>query len=147
MKKIVTGVALVCICVFSQLGCGSKKPALTVEEKALELHSRMLSVDTHCDTAFSLLREDWKIGDRHDSGERGSGKLDLPRMREGRLDAEFFAAFVGQGPRTEEGFARARSMSSDRLRGWSQTALALEWEAMMGASLTSRTSKKDMSEA
>ncbi len=29
-------------------------------------------------------------------------------MREGGLDAEFFAAFVGQGPRTPEGYARAK---------------------------------------
>jgi membrane dipeptidase len=29
-------------------------------------------------------------------------------MKEGRLDAEFFAAFVGQGPRTPEGYDKAK---------------------------------------
>ncbi|MCK7524054.1 MAG: hypothetical protein MZV64_43715 [Ignavibacteriales bacterium] len=29
-------------------------------------------------------------------------------MREGGLDAEFFAAFVGQGVRTPEGYAKAK---------------------------------------
>lgn len=134
MRKIVIVVALVCIFIFSQLGCGSKKPALTVEEKALELHSRMLSVDTHCDTAFSLLREDWKIGDRHDAGERGSGKIDLPRMKEGGLDAEFFAAFVGQGPRTEDGYARAKEralLAVDAVR-----TMTDEYSSVIGLGLT-----------
>lgn len=79
-----------------------------VEERARDLHRRILTIDTHCDTPFNLLREDWSIGDRHDPKERGSGKVDLPRMREGGLDAIFFAAFVGQGPRTPEGYARAK---------------------------------------
>ena len=29
-------------------------------------------------------------------------------MKEGGLDAEFFAAFVGQGPLTPEGYAKAK---------------------------------------
>ena len=88
-------------------GCTVKQTPQNVEAKARELHRRILTVDTHCDTAFSLLRTDWKIGDRHDPAQRSSGKIDLPRMKEGGLDAEFFAAFVGQGPRTPEGYTKA----------------------------------------
>jgi microsomal dipeptidase-like Zn-dependent dipeptidase len=79
-----------------------------VEEKARQLHQRILTVVTHCDTAFSLLRADWKIGDRHDPSLRASGKIDLPRMKEGGLDAEFFAAFVGQGHLTPEAYFKAK---------------------------------------
>ena len=39
--------------------------------------------------------------------------------------------------------ATARSMSSSRLRTWSATARALEWEAMTGASATAITSQLD----
>ncbi|MBE3126288.1 MAG: dipeptidase, partial [Acidobacteria bacterium] len=88
--------------------CNVAKTPLTVEQKARALHDRMLTVDTHCDTAFSLLRTDRKIGDRHDPSLRASGKIDLPRMKEGGLDAEFFAAFVGQGPLTPEAYAKAK---------------------------------------
>jgi membrane dipeptidase len=88
--------------------CHVAKTPPNVEAKARELHKKILTVDTHCDTAFSLLRTDWKIGDRHDPAQRNSGKIDLPRMKEGGLDAEFFAAFVGQGPLTVEGYARAK---------------------------------------
>jgi membrane dipeptidase len=94
--------------VLSAAGCGSKAPAPTVEDQARALHAHMLTVDTHCDTAFNLLRPDWKIRDRHDPQARTSGKIDLPRMKEGGQDAEFFAAFVGQGPRTPEGYAKAK---------------------------------------
>jgi membrane dipeptidase len=89
-------------------GCSVRQQPKTVEERARELHARILTVDTHCDTAFSLLRTDWKIGDRHDPALRASGKIDLPRMKEGGLDAEFFAAFVGQGPLNPEAYAKAK---------------------------------------
>jgi membrane dipeptidase len=89
-------------------GCRVAQKPAGVEERARALHRRILTVDTHCDTAFNLLRTDWKIGDRHEPGARTSGKIDLPRMKEGGLDAEFFAAFVGQGPRTPDGYAKAK---------------------------------------
>ncbi len=88
--------------------CSVRTESLSVEERARELHRKILTLDTHCDTAFALLRPDWRIGDRHDPTQRGSGKVDLPRMVEGGLDAMFFAAFVGQGPRTPDGYAKAK---------------------------------------
>jgi membrane dipeptidase len=108
MNKRWIGIVLTVVLGSVVAACTGAKTAPTVEEKARELHKRILTVDTHCDTAFSLLRTDWKIGDRHDPSLRRSGKIDLPRMREGGLDAEFFAAFVGQGPLTPEGYARAK---------------------------------------
>jgi membrane dipeptidase len=101
--------AVICLAlVLAALSCTVAKTPPNVEEKARELHKNMLTVDTHCDTAFSLLRTDWKIGDRHDPSLRASGKIDLPRMKEGGLDAEFFAAFVGQGPLTPEAYVKAK---------------------------------------
>ena len=89
--------------------CAVAKTPPSVEQRARQLHARILTVDTHCDTAMRLLTPGWKIGERHDPAERASGKLDLPRMKEGGLDAEFFAAFVGQGPLTPEGYERAKT--------------------------------------
>jgi membrane dipeptidase len=87
------------------------RPELTEEKltaKARAIHDRVLTVDTHCDTPSRLPGGTWDIGVRHEPGERASGKVDLPRMAEGGLDAEFFAVFVGQGERTEQGYARAK---------------------------------------
>jgi membrane dipeptidase len=80
----------------------------SLEAKARKIHDRALTVDTHCDTAMRLVSGNWDIGERHDPGLRDSGKIDLPRMAEGGLDVQFFAVFVGQGERTETGYARAR---------------------------------------
>jgi membrane dipeptidase len=76
--------------------------------KALRIHQRVFTVDTHCDTPFMLLEKDWDIGQYHQPGQRSSGCQDLIRMKEGGLDASFFAVFVSQGPRTENGHAKAK---------------------------------------
>ncbi len=94
--------------VLALAACRAVQTPPDIAAEARRLHREILSVDTHCDTAFSLLRKDWKIGERHDPALRASGKIDLPRMREGGLDAEFFAAFVGQGPLTPEAYAKAK---------------------------------------
>ena len=79
-----------------------------LREKALRIHQRVLTVDTHCDTPFMLLEKDWDIGKYHQPGQPGSGCQDLIRMKEGGLDASFFAVFVSQGPRTDDGHAKAK---------------------------------------
>jgi len=89
-------------------GC---RPELTKENlaiKARRIHDRVLTVDTHRDTASRLPAGTWDIGVRHEPGDRAGGRVDLPRMAEGGLDAEFFAVFVGQGERTEQGYIRAK---------------------------------------
>ncbi|MBC7349335.1 MAG: membrane dipeptidase [Candidatus Aminicenantes bacterium] len=88
----------------------------SLEQKAREIHKKMVTVDTHCDTAMMLLRGNWNPAERHNPEAPGSGKIDLPRMKEGGLDAEFFAAFVGQGPRTEQGYAQARKRTEELIQ-------------------------------
>jgi len=108
-KKIHLSV-LFCLTVF-MLFLASCRPELAEEDlaiKARRIHDRVLTVDTHCDTASRLPGGSWDIGVRHEPGDRAGGRVDLPRMAEGGLDAEFFAVFVGQGERTEPGFTRAK---------------------------------------
>jgi membrane dipeptidase len=88
--------------------CSSQEGEEDLLAKVVEIHEGVLTVDTHADTPSSMLRSDWDMGERHEPGQRRSGKIDLPRMKEGGLDAEFFAAFVGQGERTPEAYARAK---------------------------------------
>lgn len=78
------------------------------------LHDSLLTVDTHCDTPLRLVGGNFDMGLRHTTGQRGSGCVDLPRMKEGGLAASFFAVFVGQGPRTPEGNAAAK-FRADRM--------------------------------
>lgn len=80
-----------------------------------KLHERVLTIDTHCDTPLHMMNETWKIGERHEPGKSGSGKVDLPRMKEGGLDAQFFAVFVGQGKRTPAGYTKAQQRANQLL--------------------------------
>jgi membrane dipeptidase len=92
-------------------GCRDNSPE-ALKLTALKIHDRILTVDTHTDTPLNLLREGWDIGKRHETGVPGSGRIDLPRMRKGGLDAAFFAAYVRQGERTEDGYRRARERTN-----------------------------------
>ena len=72
-----------------------------ISRRAERFHDSFLSVDTHCDTPMRFFRGGFDPGVRN---ERGC--VDFPRMKEGRLDAEFFAIFIGQGPRTPEAYEK-----------------------------------------
>ncbi len=109
-RKILIRSLVLCFFAFVlfQAGCRPEPAEEDLAVQARLIHDRVLTVDTHCDTASRLPGGNWDIGVRHNSGDRASGKVDLPRMVEGGLDAEFFAVFVGQGERTEQGYDRAK---------------------------------------
>lgn len=77
--------------------------------KALAIHDRVLTVDTHADTPLRMIQPDFDMAERHDPNESGS-KVDYPRMKEGGLDAIFFAAFVAQDIRDDDGNSRAKAL-------------------------------------
>ncbi|MEO1099904.1 MAG: dipeptidase, partial [Bacteroidota bacterium] len=77
--------------------------------RALEIHNRVLTVDTHADTPLRMIEPGFDMAERHDPNETGS-KVDYPRMKEGGLDAIFFAAFVAQDIRDDDGNTRAKAL-------------------------------------
>ncbi|MEM7280462.1 MAG: dipeptidase [Pseudomonadota bacterium] len=77
--------------------------------RALEIHDRVLTVDTHADTPLRMIEPGFDMAERHDPNETGS-KVDYPRMKEGGLDAIFFAAFVAQDIRDDDGNNRAKAL-------------------------------------
>jgi membrane dipeptidase len=119
MKKALTVFILLFNFFFLFIAC-SKGPVnlseQSLEERARSIHRKIMTVDTHCDTAMMLLRGNWNPAERHDPKVPRSGKIDLPRMIEGGLEAEFFAAFVAQGPRGEEGYARAKRRAEELIQ-------------------------------
>ncbi|MFA5496934.1 MAG: dipeptidase [Bacteroidales bacterium] len=56
---------------------------------AKELHEKILVLDSHCDTPIFLRRKGVDIGQRLQTGH-----VDLVRMKEGGVDASFFAIYV-----------------------------------------------------
>jgi len=110
-KNLVFCLGLIIISGFSLSVCRKTPDEESLKARAREIHERVLTVDTHCDTPSQLLRPDWDIGLRHDPGKRENGQVDLPRMKEGGLDAAFFAVYYGQEERTPEGYARAEEQA------------------------------------
>ncbi len=75
-------------------------------EKALKIHQKVLTIDSHTDTPLWFARGEFDLTVAHDGREHGS-RVDFPRMKQGGLDAVFFAVFLGQGDRTPEGHQSA----------------------------------------
>jgi len=97
-------------------GCSSlSTDDVSVEARAAEIHADVLTIDTHVDTPLRLVRSDFDPGQLHDARQDG-GKVDFPRMTRGGLDAIFFAIFTGQGQRSPEGNARAKTKALQRFK-------------------------------
>jgi membrane dipeptidase len=65
------------------------KSADDISAKARALHFDSIVVDTHDDTTQRLLDPKFDLGVRH-----SDGNVDIPRMREGGLDAIFFSIWI-----------------------------------------------------
>ncbi|MDR1556679.1 MAG: gamma-glutamyl-gamma-aminobutyrate hydrolase family protein [Tannerellaceae bacterium] len=74
---------------------------------AKEIHERILSVDTHTDTPLWFRMPGFNIAERERS------RMNLPKMEEGKLDAVFLAAFIGQGKRDEASLQKATDRVSE----------------------------------
>ncbi len=76
-------------------------------KKTARLHQRILTLDTHADAPIMLQKEGFDIGVAHDT-KRDNSQIDFPRMKQGGMDAMFFAVYLAQGPRTPAGHAEAK---------------------------------------
>jgi membrane dipeptidase len=85
MSKVLCAIVLATpVVVFTQA------PADAISPRAKQLHDRAIVVDSHDDTTQRLI-----FGKAFDIGKRNpNGNVDIPRMREGGLDALFFSIWV-----------------------------------------------------
>ncbi len=74
-----------------------------LRERAAKLHREAIVVDTHNDVTSPITDEGYDLGARDTSGRI---QTDIPRMKEGGLDAEFFAIYVSAKYAKEGGAAR-----------------------------------------
>jgi len=109
--------------VFPLGGFSKNKQGIDAErllKRAAAIHDKVLTVDTHTDTPMRLVRGEYDLGTVHDPQDRGS-KIDFPRMKQGGLDAVFFAIYVDQGPRTPEGNEKAKQKALETFNVIQQT--------------------------
>ncbi|MEZ7980177.1 MAG: dipeptidase [Myxococcota bacterium] len=69
------------------LACASLTPADD------DLHFSSIVVDGHSDTTPRFADPDWNFGERHSDTD---GDMDLPRIREGGLDVQFWSVYTGK---------------------------------------------------
>jgi membrane dipeptidase len=107
MKKAVSVLLVIGGLIIANLGF-SEVP----EKRVAEVHEKALTVDTHCDTPMAMLDDDFDIGVKNSPPQ---SRVDFPRMKEGGLDAMFFAAFTGQRERTVENTEKAYKMANNMI--------------------------------
>jgi membrane dipeptidase len=72
-------------------GCAEEPEAAADAALAVALHRDAIVIDGHSDVTPLLEDPEWSFLERHADGHQ-----DLPRMREGGLDAQFFSIYVGR---------------------------------------------------
>lgn len=88
--------------------CGQPDTKDKSVKKALRIHKKVLTVDSHTDAPIDLFMSTASLLKNDISGD-DAPKVDLDKMQKGGLDAVFLAVFIGQGPRTPEGNAGAKA--------------------------------------
>jgi len=68
---------------------------------AKDIHTRILSVDTHTDTPLWFTRGNFSVG------MRKGNQVSIQKMEEGKLDAQFLAVFLAQKERDEASSKKA----------------------------------------
>jgi membrane dipeptidase len=85
-------------------GCGSGGETFVATEQAVaRLHRSAIVVDTHSDTTPRFQDPQWKFSERHALGD-----MDLPRIRQGGLDVEFWSIYMGERPEPGSALREAR---------------------------------------
>ena len=108
MKQF-TGIILFVLCAFSFNALKAQNELMAVADS---LHHTFISIDTHNDASIRINNPD-----RSSSSATRRVQVSFPLMKQGGLDVAFFAAYVGQGPRTAEGHQKAFEDVDFQLKG------------------------------
>ena len=84
-------------------------PDAALVAKARAIHDRVITLDTHVDIDPGEF-----AGKARNYTERLDSQVNLPKMEAGGLDAAFFIVYVGQGPLTADGYARAYAQAVEK---------------------------------
>ena len=75
------------------LACAACAAPAPERDASLALHRDAIVIDGHSDTTPWFQDPEWHFDERH-----ADGTEDLPRMREGGLDAQFWSIYLGETP-------------------------------------------------
>jgi membrane dipeptidase len=106
--------------------CSGQQRGEFDDDLALQLHRNALVIDGHADTTPYFEDPDWRFDQRHAPGET---HVDLPRLREGGVDAQFWSIYLprreGDGRAVREALERIDAVHGMVERHSERVALAL----------------------
>jgi membrane dipeptidase len=109
MPKRILALAILSACglvswpvAFSQSPSSATEDA-KLRERAMKLHREAIVIDTHNDITSAITNDGFDMGAKDTSGKN---QTDIPRMKEGGLDADFFAIYVAASYARNGGSAR-----------------------------------------
>lgn len=85
----------------------AQSPDAALIAKARAIHERVITLDTHVD----IDPRNFVAGPKGYASALDT-QVNLPKMEKGGLDAAFFIVYVGQGPQTPEGYAKAYAQAT-----------------------------------
>ena len=85
----VTGLVAIASACATPTPLSTSAPAVDADR----LHFDSIVIDGHSDTTPKFENPDWSFGQRHDVSD---GAMDLPRIREGGLDVQFWSIYMGK---------------------------------------------------
>lgn len=98
-------ISLLSLTLFAVTGAAQASTDAKLLQKAKDIDKRILTFDSHVDLPF----------DYPGAAADGKTQLDLPKVERGPLKGAAVAVFVPQGPRTPEGYAKAREEAAKKI--------------------------------
>ncbi|MBT8322433.1 MAG: dipeptidase [Eudoraea sp.] len=90
------------LCITTLFSCAeSKKEAVSLEEKARQIHKAVITIDTHDDINVKNFTDSINYTQNLDT------QVNLPKMQEGGLDVAWFIVYTGQDSLVPSAYARA----------------------------------------
>ena len=110
IRRLSCAFVLAVACLLALPASAERTPREVSEAEARDVHSRLLTIDTHVDIGRGYATH------QLDPGGFTRAQVDLPKMRAGDLDAVFLVVYTGQGPLTADGYASAREQAETSYR-------------------------------
>jgi microsomal dipeptidase-like Zn-dependent dipeptidase len=91
-------------------GCSPSDSEKEIFDKAMDIHERVITLDTHVDINVNNFTEETNYTQRLDT------QVDLVKMEEGGLDVAWLIVYTGQDTLTEEGYAAAYENADSKFK-------------------------------
>ena len=91
-----------CFLILSSCGEAQKNAEMSLEDRAMEIHQKVITIDTHNDINVKNFTDEINYTQRLET------QVNLPKMEEGGLDVTWLIVYTGQDSLNEAGYTKAK---------------------------------------